>query len=85
MSSFGCPGILNVVLRDSAFSLENVANDVRAIDLNMGCPKAFSLKGGMGAALLETPEIVKDILTTLVRNLDLPVKIFFPSHHNRKS
>jgi len=52
---------------------QNVANDVRAIDLNMGCPKPFSLKGGMGAALLETPEIMKDILTTLVRNLDLPV------------
>ena len=28
------------------------------IDVNMGCPKGFSLKGGMGAALLTQPEKV---------------------------
>ena len=28
------------------------------IDVNMGCPKGFSLKGGMGAALLSQPEKV---------------------------
>ena len=52
------------------------------IDVNMGCPKGFSLKGGMGAALLSQPKKVrvgirskipdqifmqvKDILTKLV-------------------
>ncbi|PNX99614.1 tRNA-dihydrouridine synthase [Trifolium pratense] len=29
----------------------NRCNDVAAIDINMGCPRAFSLSGGMGAAL----------------------------------
>ncbi|CAH8591640.1 unnamed protein product [Schistosoma intercalatum] len=43
------------------------------IDVNMGCPKAYSIKGGMGAALLTKPEIVKDILTTLTTNLRIPV------------
>ncbi|CAH8609549.1 unnamed protein product [Schistosoma curassoni] len=48
-------------------------NDVMGIDVNMGCPKAYSMKGGMGAALLTKPEIVKDILTTLTTNLRIPV------------
>ncbi|XP_078444482.1 aldolase-type TIM barrel family protein isoform X3 [Wolffia australiana] len=47
--------------------------DVMAIDINMGCPRSFSLSGGMGAALLTKPELIHDILTTLRRNLDLPV------------
>ncbi|CAA7401267.1 unnamed protein product [Spirodela intermedia] len=50
-----------------------VCMDVAAIDINMGCPKSFSLSGGMGAALLTKPELIHDILTTLRRNLDLPV------------
>ena len=32
----------------------------------MGCPKSFSLKGGMGAALLSQPNKIKTILTGLV-------------------
>ena len=80
--------------------------DVAAVDINMGCPKAFSISGGMGAALLTKPELIHDvriyvllevlssslidicswhflysflnrfpikILTTLKRNLDIPV------------
>ena len=54
---------------------EVVVKDVRAIDVNMGCPIKFSTMGGMGAALLSRPEVVKDILTTLVRNLGHEVPI----------
>lgn len=50
-----------------------VWKDVAAIDVNMGCPKSFSISGGMGAALLSKPETIHDILTTLKRNLDIPV------------
>ena len=45
------------------------AADVRAVDLNMGCPVKFSTQGGMGSALLTEPEKVRDILTTLRRGL----------------
>lgn len=48
-------------------------NDVAAIDINMGCPKEFSIKGGMGAALLSDPERAKGILKTLVDNVSVPV------------
>ncbi|XP_052198027.1 uncharacterized protein LOC127804949 [Diospyros lotus] len=50
-----------------------VCKDVAAVDINMGCPKSFSVSGGMGAALLTKPELIHDILTTLKRNLDTPV------------
>lgn len=50
-----------------------VENDVAAFDVNMGCPKTFSIQGGMGAALLSKPDTVRDILTTLVRNVRIPV------------
>lgn len=46
-----------------------VANDVAGIDVNMGCPKPFSLKGGMGAALLRAPDTAHAILTALVASL----------------
>ncbi|KAK4843199.1 hypothetical protein QYF36_005241 [Acer negundo] len=50
-----------------------VCKDVAAVDINMGCPKAFSVSGGMGSALLSKPELIQDILTTLKRNLNVPV------------
>ncbi|KAL5971428.1 tRNA-dihydrouridine 20 synthase NAD P like [Taenia solium] len=52
---------------------QKVQDDVAAIDVNMGCPKHYSIKGGMGAALLRTPEKIKAILTELVRSLRVPV------------
>jgi tRNA-dihydrouridine synthase 2 len=33
-----------------------MAQDVHAIDVNCGCPKHFSISGGMGAALLKQPD-----------------------------
>lgn len=39
----------------------------------MGCPKEFSLKGGMGAALLRQPEKAKLILSTLTQNVNIPI------------
>ncbi|TPX34734.1 hypothetical protein SmJEL517_g02711 [Synchytrium microbalum] len=51
-----------------------LADDVSGIDLNCGCPKAFSLKGGMGAALLSDPDRLVSILTALVETVrPLPV------------
>uniref|UniRef100_A0A6B2L863 DUS-like FMN-binding domain-containing protein n=1 Tax=Arcella intermedia TaxID=1963864 RepID=A0A6B2L863_9EUKA len=50
-----------------------VSRDVCGIDVNMGCPKHFSVHSGMGAALLSNPESIKDILSTLKRNLNIPV------------
>lgn len=47
--------------------------DVAGIDVNMGCPKEFSIKGGMGAALLENPDKACAILSALVGGTNIPV------------
>ncbi|XP_062619891.1 tRNA-dihydrouridine(20) synthase [NAD(P)+]-like [Saccostrea cucullata] len=52
---------------------QKIQDLVAGVDVNMGCPKEFSIKGGMGAALLTQPEKVKEILTTLVNGLSVPV------------
>ncbi|KAF0989863.1 hypothetical protein HZS_6467, partial [Henneguya salminicola] len=48
-------------------------NDISALDINMGCPKSFSISGGMGAALLSKKEKAKKILTNLVKNSSIPI------------
>ncbi|XP_067929611.1 tRNA-dihydrouridine(20) synthase [NAD(P)+]-like isoform X2 [Watersipora subatra] len=50
-----------------------VEKDVSGIDVNMGCPKTFSVSGGMGAALLKQPELAKEILSELVKHVNIPV------------
>lgn len=46
-----------------------VAPHVAGIDVNAGCPKPFSTSGGMGAALLQKPELLASILTALVKEV----------------
>jgi tRNA-dihydrouridine synthase 2 len=46
-----------------------VAADVSGIDVNAGCPKPFSTSGGMGAALLRTPDLLASILRALVEKV----------------
>ncbi|KAG0650647.1 tRNA-dihydrouridine(20) synthase [Hyphodiscus hymeniophilus] len=46
-----------------------VAKDVAGIDVNAGCPKPFSTSGGMGAALLQTPDKLCSILEALVKEI----------------
>jgi tRNA-dihydrouridine synthase 2 len=52
-----------------------VARDVAGIDVNAGCPKPFSTSGGMGAALLRTPEKLCSILEALVANITTEFEI----------
>jgi tRNA-dihydrouridine synthase 2 len=46
-----------------------VVKDVDGIDINMGCPKKFSISGGMGSALLSDTHRACDIVSTLRRNI----------------
>ena len=52
-----------------------VADCIDAVDVNMGCPKPFSTTGGMGAALLDTPDVACEILRTLRRGLPADVGV----------
>jgi len=51
----------------------HVIKDVSAIDINMGCPRKFSVSGGMGSALLEDPDRAARILCTLKNDLLSPL------------
>jgi len=46
-----------------------VAADVAGVDLNCGCPKHFSIQGGMGAALLKDIPRLESILKALVEHV----------------
>ena len=48
---------------------KRVVGDVDGIDVNMGCPKKFSVSGGMGSALLKDPDRAAQILLTLKKEL----------------
>ncbi|KAI5258801.1 FMN-linked oxidoreductase [Aureobasidium subglaciale] len=52
-----------------------IAGDVAGIDVNAGCPKPFSTLGGMGAALLKTPDKLVAILEALVKEVGTPFEI----------
>lgn len=52
-----------------------IAQDVAGIDVNAGCPKPFSTSGGMGAALLKTPDKLCSILRALVQEVGIPFEI----------
>jgi tRNA-dihydrouridine synthase 2 len=52
-----------------------VAADVAGIDVNAGCPKPFSTSGGMGAALLQTPDKLCSILEALVKEISTEFEI----------
>ena len=50
-------------------SAKVVADYVSGFDVNAGCPKPFSTSGGMGAALLRTPDKLASILEALVEQV----------------
>lgn len=52
---------------------KKIQQDISGLDINMGCPKEFSIKGGMGVALLGQPDKACHILKTLVDNLEIPI------------
>ena len=56
-------------------AMKQFAPYVCGIDVNAGCPKPFSTDGGMGAALLKTPDLLASILKALVKEVGGPHEI----------
>lgn len=52
---------------------------VDIIDINMGCPVRKVIKKGAGSALMKTPELAKQIITSVCANTSLPVTVKFRS------
>jgi len=53
----------------------NVKYGAEVIDINMGCPAKKVCNKAAGSALLEHPELVRDIIKTVVARVDVPVTL----------
>jgi tRNA-dihydrouridine synthase B len=53
----------------------NVAHGAQIIDINMGCPAKKVCNRLAGSALLEYPDLVRDILRAVVARVDVPVTL----------
>ncbi|WP_033577519.1 tRNA dihydrouridine synthase DusB [Dickeya chrysanthemi] len=65
----------------------NAENGAQVIDINMGCPAKKVNRKMAGSALLQYPELVKQILTAVVKAVDVPVTLkirtgWAPEHRN---
>lgn len=63
------------ILGDMAKKIEAAPIDI--IDVNMGCPAPKIVKNGEGSALTKTPELVGQIVRSLVESQKKPVTIKF--------
>jgi tRNA-dihydrouridine synthase 2 len=52
---------------------KHVYQDFAGLDINMGCPKKFSVSGGMGSALLSDPDRAVRIIKALRSEIPRPV------------
>ena len=53
----------------------NVQQGAEIIDINMGCPAKKVLKKAAGSALLQQPDLVREILHAVVASVDVPVTL----------
>lgn len=60
-------------------AVEKIYPYVTAIDINCGCPSNFATSKGRGSALMNSPEIISEIISTLRRNFpsSLPLSVKF--------
>ena len=63
------------LMGDMAKRLEGLPFDI--IDVNMGCPAPKIVKNGEGSALMKTPELIGEIVHSLVTSQSKPVTIKF--------
>jgi len=70
------------VLAQAARQLQNQGADL--IDINCGCPKPKIRKKGAGSALLDTPELLVQIIKTVRASITLPLTIKIRIQGNEK-
>jgi tRNA-dihydrouridine synthase B len=85
------PRVVQIAGADPAMMVaaaqRNVDEGAQIIDINMGCPAKKVLKRAAGSALLQTPLLVRDILTAVVGAVPVPVTLkirtgWDPQHRN---
>jgi tRNA-dihydrouridine synthase 2 len=74
----GCPIVLQLGAADphvAARAALVVCEHVDGIDVNMGCPKKFSVQNGMGAALMTDPQRAGAILKAVNEAVNSPERV----------
>ncbi|CAA0082164.1 putative tRNA-dihydrouridine synthase [Zhongshania aliphaticivorans] len=61
------------MMADAARRCADMGTDI--IDINMGCPAKKVCKKAAGSALLKEPNLVKDIVSSVVAAVDIPVTL----------
>jgi len=73
------PHVVQIAGSDPAAMAEaarlNVAHGAQIIDINMGCPAKKVCNRQAGSALLEHPNLVRQILKAVVAGVDVPVTL----------
>ena len=65
----------DVMAEGAEIALEKSGAD--SIDINMGCPVGKIVKSGDGSALMKSPELARDIISEVVKAVDVPVTVKF--------
>lgn len=60
-------------LAKAALKALEINKDIEFFDVNMGCPVPKVVKTGAGSALLDNPDIIKDIIVKIKETTGLPV------------
>lgn len=71
-------------VKAAKFIEENIHPDI--IDINMGCPvPKVAVKSQAGSALLKNPDKIKEIVSNVVNNVNIPVTVKIRSGWNDKN
>lgn len=65
------PDIMAKIVKDNL----NNREDIDIIDINMGCPAPKIVKNGDGSALMKTPKLVGDIVSSVVKVSKKPITV----------
>ena len=63
---------------------KNIAKRCDIIDINMGCPAPKVVKNGDGSKLLLNPDLVENIVSEVVKNVEIPVTVKIRAGYDEK-
>lgn len=58
-----------------SYSAKLISEDADIIDINMGCPAPKVVKNGDGSKLLQTPDLIKQIVEKVAKSTNKPVTV----------
>lgn len=63
------------IMEDVIINNFNKRDDIYQLDLNLGCPAPKIVKNGEGSFLLQNPQKIKKIVSTMVKHSKIPISV----------